>query len=116
MKLEKLAPIFCVADVPAAQRIYERVGFHAVYAVPDYALMKREGAELHLAERDSAPQTAFLRPSDIDAFHAELAALALPPEGWPSLTAPRNAPFGMREFSLTDPDGNVIRASQEIPL
>ncbi|MEM8665718.1 MAG: VOC family protein [Pseudomonadota bacterium] len=116
--LEKLCPVFQTRDVAAARAFYERIGFRAAYASPagDYALLKRDGAELHLSASPApAMQTAFMRPSDVNAFDAELAALGLPAEGRPSHQPAQDKPWGMREAVLTDPDGNVIRASQEIP-
>jgi len=118
MRLEKLCPVFGVRDVPASVAFYERLGFRTVYLSPphDYALLKRDAAELHLRRADDpAPQTAFMRPDGIDAFDAEVAALNLPAAGAPARVPARNMPWGMREMTVTDPDGNVIRASQEIP-
>ncbi|MEM0906159.1 MAG: VOC family protein [Pseudomonadota bacterium] len=110
--------MFQTRDVAAVRAFYERIGFHAAYASPagDYALLKRDGAELHLsASPTPTAQTAFMRPTDVDAFDAELTALALPQEGHPSHRRAQDKPWGMREAVFTDPDGNTIRASQEIP-
>lgn len=117
MRLEKLCPVFSVRDVPASVAFYERLGFRTVYLSPphDYALLKRDAAELHVRRADEpVPQAAFMRPDDIDAFDAEVAALGLPAAGVPARAPAQDKAWGMREMTVTDLDGNVIRASQEI--
>ena len=59
---------------------------------------------------------AYLRPADVDALDAEWAALGLPAAGIPRLVRAEDKPWGMRELALIDPDGNLIRAGQELPL
>jgi hypothetical protein len=43
-----------------------------------------------------------------------LAALNLPSEGIPRLTAPVDQPWGMREFTLVDPSGNLVRVGHDL--
>lgn len=40
----------------------------------------------------------------------------LPAAGIPRLVRAENKPWGMRELALVDPNGNLIRAGQELPL
>lgn len=120
--LEKLCPILPSRDIEATERFYERLGFVTVHAeVDEYLLMKRDGAEVHFFfAKDHNPATcdhgAYLRPSDVNAFSAEVETLGLPkdnafPKFWPA----EDKVWGMREAILWDPDGNLIRAGQEIP-
>jgi len=51
---------------------------------------------------------------DADALYREFASLGLPSEGLPHLTAPDDEPWGMREFTLKDPAGNLIRVGHEL--
>jgi MFS family permease len=59
---------------------------------------------------------------DADEFYQEFARLGLPSEGIPRLTAPVDQPWGMREFALVDPSGNLVRViaacvlGQALPL
>ena len=118
--LEKLCPVLPARDIAASEAFYHRLGFYTVYRDGgDYLLIKRDGAEIHFfhapgLDPSSGRREAFLRPSDIDAFAAEIATLALPAEGLPRFETPRDQPWGMRECLLVDPDGNRIRAAQEI--
>jgi catechol 2,3-dioxygenase-like lactoylglutathione lyase family enzyme len=120
-RLGKLSPILPARDIAATRAFYERLRFTAVYADDDYLLLKREGAELHFFRAPGHdPATcnhgAYLRPDDIDGFSAEVAAIGLPSRaGFPRFRAAEDKPWGMREAALWDPDGNLIRAGQEIP-
>jgi catechol 2,3-dioxygenase-like lactoylglutathione lyase family enzyme len=120
VRLEKLAPILPCRDVAAAEGFWLRLGFVTVYRDEDYLLMEREGAEVHFwrnpaldpARNDAG---AYLRPSDVDALDAQWGALGLPEAGIPRLERAEDKPWGMRELALVDPDGNLIRAGQEMP-
>ena len=119
--LEKMAPIWGSRDLGATEAFYARLGFVTVHRDGDaYLLMKRGGAELHFeGTPDHDPATsvhqAYLRPSDVDAFSAEVEALGLPSDpGFPRFLPAEDRPWGMREAVLWDPDGNVIRAGHEI--
>jgi catechol 2,3-dioxygenase-like lactoylglutathione lyase family enzyme len=117
--LEKLSPILPARDIGAAEVFWQRLGFVTVYDDEDYLLMKREGAEVHFFHHprlDPAANDhgAYLRPSDIDALDREWAALGLPDRGIPRLVRAEDKPWGMRELALVDPDGNLVRAGQEI--
>ena len=47
----------------------------------------------------------YWRVSDADALYREFASV-----GVPSLTEPSDEPWGMREFTLKDPAGNLIQS------
>lgn len=117
--LEKLSPIMPARDIAQAQAFYAALKFETVYRDDNYLLMKREGAEIHFfrhAELDPSANYcgAYLRPGDIDALSREIAALGLPGQGIPRFEPAQDKPWGMRELALIDPDGNLIRAGQEI--
>ncbi len=119
--LEKLSPILPTRDILAAEKFYARIGFETIYRdEEEYLLLKREGAELHFflsSGHDPARSDhgAYLRPTDIDALSGELAAFGLPSKGIPRFEPAEDKPWGIRELALIDPDGNLIRAGQEIP-
>jgi catechol 2,3-dioxygenase-like lactoylglutathione lyase family enzyme len=120
--LEKLSPILPARDMANAEAFWRRLGFETVYLDPaEYLLMKREGAEVHFFADPSLDPAlndhgAYLRPSDIRALHAEWAALRLPESGIPRYVALEDKPWGMAELAVIDPDGNLVRAGQELPL
>jgi len=121
--LEKLSPILPSRDIDATEAFYRALGFLTVYKDndPGYLLLKRDGAEVHFfwsADHDpkKSDHGAYLRPSDIDAFSAEVAQLGLPSApGFPRFLPAEDKDWGMREAVIWDPDGNLIRAGQELP-
>jgi catechol 2,3-dioxygenase-like lactoylglutathione lyase family enzyme len=121
--LEKLCPIMPCRDIAATREFWSALGFvrTSYDDPPEYLIMERDGAEVHFFlspghdPLKDAP-SAYLRLSDVDALDAEWAALGLPPEGIPRLMRAEDKPWGMRELALIDPDGNLIRAGQELPL
>lgn len=116
--LEKLSPILPTRKIADAETFYARLGFRTVYRDNQYLLLKRDNAELHffLHEKLTAEtndHAAYLRPSDIDALSAEIAALGLPRHGIPRFEPAEIKPWRMKELAIVDPDGNLIRAGQE---
>jgi hypothetical protein len=56
----------------------------------------------------------YLRVTDADRFHQQCSVLELPTSGLPRLTAPRDEPWGMHEFTLVDPSGNLLRIGHDL--
>ena len=117
--LEKMSPILPSRNIPKSEDFYSRLGFHTIYRDHQYLLMKRENAEVHffLHEEhrpEASDHAAYMRPSDIDALSAEYAALDLPRHGIPRFEPVETKPWRMRELVVVDPDGNLIRAGQEV--
>lgn len=85
---------------------------------PDYLMMGRDGVELHLFSfPELNPATnygqVYIRLNDIHRFYQELIEKGVPihPNGALSLKA-----WGMWEFSLLDPDCNLITFGEEVGL
>lgn len=119
--LEKLCPILPTRDIAIAEAFWRRLGFVTIYCDAEYLLMKREGAEVHFFHHPALDPAlndhgAYLRPSDLRALSAEWAALGLPTHGIPRFEPAEDKPWGMAELALVDPDGNLVRAGQELPL
>jgi catechol 2,3-dioxygenase-like lactoylglutathione lyase family enzyme len=109
--LTSAVPILPARDLDEAVAFYRRLGFQSVGRHPGYALLRREAAELHLwlcADRHIAENTAcYLRTDDVQASHRELAATE------PGrMTAPHAKAWGMTEFEVWDPSGNLLRIGQ----
>lgn len=117
--LEKMSPILPSRDIAASEAFYARLRFFTVFKSNEYLLMKREGAEVHffLYEKhrpEASDHAAYLRPSDINALSAEFARLNLPRSGIPRFEPAETKPWRMRELVIVDPDGNLLRAGQEV--
>ncbi len=106
-------PILASRDVDETVTFYERLGFDVVARYdefgPPYLLLRREEVELHFVHTpDVDPQESsggcYLRVTDAQAVYDDWAPLELP-----EIRAPRDTPWGMREFFLVDPSGNLLR-------
>ena len=56
----------------------------------------------------------YWRVRDADQLYEEFARLDLPEKGIPRLTPPADQPWGMREFALVDPSGNLVRIGHDL--
>ncbi|MCY1140405.1 VOC family protein [Actinoplanes sp. Pm04-4] len=108
---ERVAPIIPVGDLDVALERYRRLGFtvRAYGGAERYGFVDRDDVSLYLtewADHDPAHTAAsvYLYVSDADAVHDEWAGIA---EG--RLGAPRDTPWGLREFTYVDPDGTLHR-------
>jgi len=120
--LEIMAPIMPSKNISVTEEFYKSLGFSTIYKSdsPGYLLMKRDAAEVHFFDHPAhepaaSNHGAYLRPTDVDAFSAEVAKLGLPSEsGFPRFWPAEDKPWEMREATIWDPDGNLLRAGQEI--
>ena len=110
------APILPARDLEATTAFYERLGFSRVGIWPgEYLIVSRWEVGLHFfscPELDpwSSIAGCYLYVDDADVLHAELLELGLPGKGIPRLHgAPEDTDYGLREFALVDPDGNLLR-------
>ncbi|MFZ0249894.1 MAG: MarR family transcriptional regulator, partial [Acidimicrobiales bacterium] len=111
-RFRQFSPIFPVRDLAAALAHYTSLGFKSF---PDeggahYGFANRDGLSIHLAlEQEHAPASAYLYVRDADAVFEEWSQ-----PGIGGLTRPvRLMPYGLREGSHIDPDGNTIRFGSE---
>jgi catechol 2,3-dioxygenase-like lactoylglutathione lyase family enzyme len=112
-------PILPARDLPRTRAFYESLGFTAGYHDDRYEILRRGRLVVHLEQTDElAPDrnrvSCYWRVADADGLYREFAALGLPSDGLPHLTEPQDEPWGMREFTLKDPSGNLIRIGHEL--
>ena len=120
-RLVRFSPIFPVRDLAAALAHYATLGF-ATFAYEggdDYGFANRDGISLHLAaghehdadhghdrEREHRHgAAAYLYVRDADALYEQWSRPGI--AGHTDQVAP--TPYGLREGSHLDPDGNLIR-------
>ena len=118
MPREGPEPILPAQDLRRTRQFYESLGFKAGYNDDRYDILRRGNLVVHLERHDDLVPAAnhtscYWRVSNADALHEEFAALGLPDDGVPRLTRPSDEPWGMREFTLKDPAGNLIRVGHE---
>jgi DNA-binding MarR family transcriptional regulator len=111
------SPIFPVRDLAAALAHYSALGFttHGYEDGRDYGFADRDGTGLHLAadagQEPGRGAAAYLYVRDADALHAEWSRPGIGGHTHP--VGP--TPYGLREGSHTDPNGNLIRFGSPIP-
>ena len=104
-----VTPTLPVRAMPEAIAFYETAGFDVASYDAGFAFVRYAGASVFdLAlkpDLDPASNGAgcFITTADADQWHTRLGSAGLP------VTAIADMPWGMREFTLTDPSGNHLR-------
>lgn len=110
-KFEKIMPEFPLADVAAGVAHYRDVlGFSINYQMEGFAVIDRDRARILLitkTARHSGISSCYVYVTDADALHAELTAKGANVEA-----APVSRPWGLREFRVFDPEGNILTLGQ----
>lgn len=108
--------IMPVRDIDEAVSFYERAGFDAhVYEGGGFAFIERHGENVFDLDNvtNLDPHTngagCYLVVPDVEEWHGQLDAAGLP------VTPLEDQPWGMREFTLTDPNGNHLRIGKSTP-
>jgi len=108
-------PVLASLDFAESVAFYGALGFETLGLHDDYALVRRGAMELHFwacPDRAIAEATScYLNVGAVDALHAEWRA-AMPENG--RIATPEDKPWGMREFAVWDPHGNLLRVGQVI--
>ena len=109
---ENVAPVIPVRDLDAALARYQALGFSAepYMGGERYGFVERGGIHLHLLEgKDHDPRSTaahvYLYVSDADVLYAEWASAGEVGNLGPLY----DTPYGLREFTLVDPDGTLHR-------
>jgi len=121
MKPQDIAiPILPSRSLNDTLTFFHRLGFDGkIHGHGDYAILTRGTAELHFfTHRELRPAESFagcyVRVSDVDTIYRAFASAELPRKGIPRQDALEDKPWGMREFAIVDPDGNLIRIGQAL--
>jgi catechol 2,3-dioxygenase-like lactoylglutathione lyase family enzyme len=116
LQIKEAATVFQVADLGASLRFYcDVLGFAVDFTYEAYAGIHLGGLYLHLCAHETWKRPigggalmAFC--SEVDAYYELVksrdARIRL---------APTDEPYGMRDFALSDPDGNVLTFGCELP-
>ncbi|MDB5388567.1 MAG: glyoxalase/bleomycin resistance/extradiol dioxygenase family protein [Planctomycetaceae bacterium] len=115
-------PTLPCRSVSAATEFYRRLGFeggpHEFNS--QYAILKRGAIELHFfTHRELVPADSsagcYIRVLDVESIYKACSAIDLPSSGIPRIERLEDKPWGLREFAIVDPDGNLLRVGQIIP-
>src|SRR3954471_23965773 len=121
---EYAVPILPSRDLDETLRFYLRLGFENRGAPPDewnYLILGRGGIELHfIADPTVDPFTTaascYLRVADANALYEEWQRIGVPKDETTGsrLYSLMDTDYGMREFALVDPSGNLFRAGSPL--
>jgi uncharacterized glyoxalase superfamily protein PhnB len=106
--------ILPVAAMKPAAAFYRQLGFNVEGHDDGYAWVGHRGDEiLHLRQvpgldRTQNAASCYLHVRDADEWHATWTAAGV------TVGPITDQPWGMREFALTDPSGNLIRVGHNI--
>lgn len=114
------ATIIPVADVPASAEYYrDKLGFEITFLwndPPDYAVLKAgEGVSIHLSTQKKAEELKDNRPIEVYIFVHDVDALykAYQDRGVKIHTPIGDREYGMRDFDVEDPSGNLLSFGKE---
>lgn len=125
---DRMIPLLPCRSIDDQIAFYEALGFEVTYrqkAPNVYASVQRGHIELHFFvmkgyEPADSYSTCYVLVSDVDRLYEEFraglkAALGrIPSRGIPRIGALRDMSYGVRQFLMTDPGGNIIRIGQPL--
>lgn len=108
-----VAPRFVVRDMEQALAFYGQLGFQTTYHDEHFAIVERDGVDLHLNAYADAPSgnrsVCWIGVTNSDALYQQY----LPTN---AVCSPlKTQPWGFREFMIRDPFGNGILFAEHIP-
>jgi catechol 2,3-dioxygenase-like lactoylglutathione lyase family enzyme len=107
-----VTPTLPVSDMAAATRFYETAGFTVEHYDDGFAFVHLDDQSVFdldlIPDTNSATNRAgcYMIVPEVDGWHERLVTAGLP------VTTVEDQPWGMHEFTLTDPSGNHIRIGQ----
>jgi catechol 2,3-dioxygenase-like lactoylglutathione lyase family enzyme len=125
---ERMIPLLPCRSIDDQLAFYEALGFSVTYrqkAPNVYAAVQRGGIELHFFvmkgyDPAGSYSTCYVLVTEIDALYAAFRAGLkrtlgrIPTRGIPRIGVLKDMSYGVRQFLMTDPGGNIIRIGQPI--
>lgn len=112
-------PILPCRSVENTVEFYRQFGFDGkIWGAPYfYVILTRGEVEIHFfTYAELVPEESvagcYIRVQDVDEIFELYTKANLPVSGIPRMDRVENKPWGMREFAIVDPDGNLIRIGQ----
>lgn len=120
MRIVRNHYVLAVNDAKHSARFYvDRLGFTQSHEDPWWTFVRRDDCTFMLGSCPDDPPAsalgshsyvAYLLVDDADRLFAEWKGRGVEP-----LHEPADEPWGMREFTISTPDGHRIRVGQQIP-
>ena len=100
---------------------YKRLGFEGgIHEFNNsYAILCRGAVEVHFFTHEKlvpgeSSAGCYIRVLDVEKIYRECSLSQLPRKGIPRMEPLEDKPWGLREFAIIDPDGNLLRIGQII--
>jgi len=108
-------PVLPTTNISQAASFYGQLGFQVLHQEAEYAIVKRDGVELHVwlcPDRSLAENSSCrIQVTGIEALYREYQSKGL----LASNVALRDTPWGTREFAVFDPDRVLITFVEHVP-
>jgi len=113
---DRTTPNLPSRDLVATSLFYARLGFRQTFRDEGWLIMERGPLQIEFfPTANPNPRKTIasccIRVADLDLLHEAFSGAGLSTSSCdvPRITAPVDQPWGMREFAVVDPDGNVLR-------
>jgi catechol 2,3-dioxygenase-like lactoylglutathione lyase family enzyme len=113
---DRATPNLPSRDLVATSQFYARLGFRETFRDEGWLIVERGSLQIEFfpsANHNPRKITASccIRVSDLDPLHQAFsgAGLSTSSRDVPPITSPVDQPWGLREFAVVDPDGNLLR-------
>ncbi|MGH6626349.1 MAG: bleomycin resistance protein [Burkholderiaceae bacterium] len=111
--IHSTVPVLASLNLSETVAFYtQRLGFAMQLEVEDYAIMGRDGAQIHFwrcEERHIAENTScYVRVADTQALYEEFKGKGL------EVQPPAVRPWGMKELYVIDPHGNQLKFGESV--
>jgi catechol 2,3-dioxygenase-like lactoylglutathione lyase family enzyme len=114
-------PTLPCRSVSASAEFYRLLGFvgGAHEFNSEYGILRRGTIELHFfTHKELVPADSsagcYIRVLDVESIYQQCLANDFPRGGIPRMERLEDKPWGLREFAIVDPDGNLLRIGQII--
>lgn len=118
MPTSRVVAVIPYNDLKATEAFYRLLGFKREPGAADYGdyfmLVESGGAEIHLTKAPlgsltpgKSPFGVYFHANNVDELASRLQGRLLHP--------PKEQPWGMYEFAVSDPDENLVRVGSPMP-
>ncbi len=119
---DRATPNLPSRDLVATSQFYARLGFRETFRDEGWLILERGPIQHEFFPRSDLDPGAniascCIRVSDARSLHEAFGRAGLPASGrgMPRITPPVDQPWGLREFAVVDPDGNLLRCLSPLP-
>jgi catechol 2,3-dioxygenase-like lactoylglutathione lyase family enzyme len=112
-QIQSTVPVLASLDLSESVEFYtKRLGFTKISQYDDYAIVARDGAEIHFwmcRDRTIAENTScYIRVVDTERLFKEFVENGAPAK------QPVVCPWGMKELYVVDPHGNLLKFGERV--